>query len=1079
MHTLRLITSSSQRLLAEALSDTMLKSPASPLERESIVVLSNGMARWLSMELAIRQGVSAGLDFRFPNDLLDDCFRALLPDAPVSSPFAPDAMSWRIASLLPGLATRPGFEQIAAYLGNGSDDRRLLQISRNLADTFDQYTIFRPEMVTGWDNGEGDGWQPLLWRALGEECRGRHRAALLREFSKAITSGNRSSGRLPRRISLFGISYLPPFHLEALRLLSSRCEVTCYLLNPCGLYWGNLISERDLAGLALRADLPPEAVEYYETGNPLLSSLGTLGQEFFETLLEYGFECEELDDPSAITARSAQSEQPTLLSAIQADILTLNDRPAGGTKAIVPADDRSLQIHSCHGPLREMEILYDNLLAMFDELPELEPRQIVVMIPDIESYAPYISAVFGSRSGGRPPLPYSIADRSVRRESPFADAFLSLLDFSSGRFGINEVLSILEIPSVATRFDISVDELAQVRTWLHQSGIRWGLDAEHRVELGFPEFEDYSWRSGLDRLFLGYALAPDGAGTFHGILPYPAIEGRQAIPLGKLAEFIDRLRRVHLGFAKRHTLQQWADLLSDTVGAMLEADDLDPGGPTSVAKAINSLREAQASFGFMQPLGLEAVRDCLKQRLTQGGCGYGFMGGGITFCAMLPMRSIPMRVVCLAGMNDGQFPRTSRQPGFSLMSGARRRGDRSLRDEDRYLFLEALMSAGERLCISYNGQSDRDNSIIPPSVLVAELMDYVENGFLSRDGAQSPRLLRRHRLQGFSSAYFEAATDSGLFSYDVESFKALEARRRPGRVQRVFINETLPAEPAFSGRIDAGQLRRFLLNPAAAFLEQRMKIFPFNPAEEPDEREPFAVEGLPGYSLSQELVSRVLRGAGREECYLAARSSGILPPLAAGKLAFDAAWNSSSLFAATVEPLLGETLERLTIDLTLDRFRITGTLDGINSGTHLRWRYAGIKGKDRLSIWLDHLLLNLLSPPGFPRESLMIASDISMRLSAVDNPAGILLDLLELYDEGMLRPLPFFPQTSWEFLTGGMGRAIKSWQGEERIGIPGESGDTAVGICFAGQEPLGEEFRLLAGRVYAPLQAAVKEEKLS
>ncbi len=1077
MHTLRLITGSSQRLLAETLADNMLKSPVSPLERETIVVLSNGMARWLSMELAARHGVAAGLDFRFPNDLLDDCFRALLPDAPVSSPFAPDAMTWRIAALLPNLAHRPGFEQIAAYLGNGSDDRRLLQISSNLADTFDQYTIFRPEMVTGWDRGEGDGWQPQLWRALDAECSGRHRAALLQEFGRAIVAESCPSGCLPKRVSLFGISYLPPFHLEALRLLSSRCEVTCYLLNPCGLYWGNLISERDRAGLALRADLPPKAVEYYETGNPLLSSLGTLGQEFFETLLEYGFECEELDDPSAITARSVQSEQPTLLSAIQADILTLNDRQAGGTKAIVAADDRSLQIHSCHGPLREMEILYDNLLAMFDELSGLEPRQIVVMIPDIENYAPYISAVFGNRAGGRPPLPYSIADRSVRRESPFVDSFLSLLDFSSGRFGINEVLSILEIPSVATRFDISADELAQVRTWLHQSGIRWGLDAEHRVELGFPVFEDYSWRSGLDRLFLGYALAPDGAGTFHGILPYPDIEGRQAIPLGKLAEFIDRLRRVHLGFAKRHTLQQWADLLSDTTGAMLEVDDLDPGGPTSVAKAINSLREAQATYGFMQTLGLEGVRDWLKQRLSQGGGGYGFMGGGITFCAMLPMRSIPMRVVCLAGMNDGQFPRTSRQPGFSLMSGARRRGDRSLRDEDRYLFLEALMSAGERLCISYNGQSDRDNSIIPPSVLVAELRDYVENGFVCQQDDRPPRILRRHRLQGFSSAYFETAAASGLFSYDLESFNALESQRLTGRSQRTFISGALPVEPSLSEQVDVRQLRRFLLNPAAAFLEQRMKIFPFNPAEETDEREPFAVEGLSGYSLSQELVSQILRGTNREDCFLAARSRGILPPLAAGRAAFDVAWNNSSRFAATVEPFLGDTLERLTIDLALDRFRLTGTLDAINSGTHLRWRCAGLKGKDRLSIWLDHLLLNLLAPPGFPRESLMIANDISMTLTPVENPAGALVELLELYAEGMLRPLPFFPQTSWEFLAEGMGRAIKSWQGEERIGIPGESGDTAINICFAEQEPFGEEFRLLAERIYTPLKAVIKEEK--
>ncbi len=1080
MHTLRLITSSSQQRLAEALADNLLNSPVPPLELETIVVLSNGMARWVSMELAARHGVSAGLDFRFPNDLLDSCFRAVLPEAPASSPFAPDAMTWRIASLLPELTRTTGFEHIASYLGNGSDDRRLLQISRSLADTFDQYTIFRPEMIIGWDNGEGEDWQPLLWRAIGSECRGRHRAALLHEFSRKMTTEGYQPENIPRRISLFGISYLPPFHLEALRLLSANSEVTCYLLNPCGQYWGNLISEKDKARLTLKNGISADAEEYYETGNPLLSSLGTLGQEFFETLLEYGFECEELDAEPSTVASLQQTEQSTLLGSIRNDILTLHDRSGCGLKGSIQPDDHSLQIHSCHGPLREMEILYDNLLAMFDELTDLEPRQVVVMIPDIESYAPYISAVFGTRAGGRPALPFSIADRSVRRESPYVEAFLKLLDISTGRFGVNEVLNILEIPAVAARSNLSVDELSLLREWLHQSGVRWGLDAEHRSELGFPRFDDYSWQSGLDRLFLGYALIPDGTSTFQGILPYHAIEGRQAIPLGKLAEFIRQLRRIHSGFAARKTLHQWADLLSETAEIMLKADDLDSSGPTAVAKALNSLREAQSSCSFNQPLSLEAARDCLKQRLTQGGGGYGFMGGAITFCAMLPMRSIPMRVVWLAGMNDGLFPRTSRLPGFSLMSGARRRGDRSLRDEDRYLFLEALMSAEERLCISYNGQSDRDNSVIPPSVLVSELEDYVNRGFVCRHNGEKPEILRRHRLQGFSSAYFDDGIDKQLFSYDQENCQAIEARRLSGRTKHSFINGTLPADAIPSRQVDIQHLRRFLANPSAAFLERRMKITPFNPSEEPDEREPFIIDGLPGYSLSQKLVSDILEGISSEQSFSAVRSRGILPPLAAGKASFDNAWIKSGRFAAAVSPRLNDQLERLTINIVLDEgFQLSGVLDGITGGTHLRWRCAGMKGKDRLSIWLDHLLLNILTTPEYPLESVMIASDRIMTLSPIDNAADILTDLLKLYTEGMLRPLPFFPQTSWDFLTESVGKAEKSWLGDKRAGIPGESNDPAISICFPDLEPFGQEFRLLAERIYAPLKTVFKEEKLA
>ncbi len=1079
MSTLRLITSNSQRCLAAALADNLSKSPVPPLERETIVVLSNGMARWVSMELAGLHGVSAGVDFRFPNDLLDSCFRSALPDSATSQPFTIEEMTWRIASRLPELSQTKGFEQIAAYLGNGSDDRQLLQISRTLADTFDQYTIFRPELVMGWDNGDGEDWQPRLWRAISSECKGEHRAALLSKFGHKMTTSGFIPNNLPRRISLFGISYLPPFHLEALRLLSSHCEVACYLLNPCGQYWGNIISEKRMAGMELRTNHLSEAKEYYETGNPLLSSLGTLGQEFFESLLEYGFECEELDGEPTVSQLQTPADPLTLLATIKNDILTLNDRLFKNQISPISPNDPSLQIHTCHGPMREMEILYDNLLAIFDEIPDLEPRQVVVMIPDIENYAPYISAVFGNRVGGRPALPFSIADRSVRGESPFVEAFLNLLSLSSGRFGVNEVLNILEIPVVAARYDISSDELETLREWAHNCGVRWGLDGGHRAELGFPVFDDYSWQNGLDRLFLGYAMYSNGAGAFHGILPYPSIEGRQAVPLGKLSEFIGQLRRLHSDIAERKTLDQWADLLSGIVEKMLKGDDLDSAGQTAVARALNGLRESRFSSGFIQPVSLEAVRDILKQHLSQSGGGYGFMGGSITFCAMLPMRSIPMRVVCLAGMNDGQFPRTSRQPGFSLMSGNRKRGDRSLRDEDRYLFLEALMSAEERLYISYNGQSNRDNSIIPPSVLVSELQDYVGRFFIDSQTRKAPQILRCHRLQGFSSAYFDSDKDTNLFSYDQESCQAIEERRLTGFTQHAFISGELTGEELQSQRVDIRQLRRFLANPAAAFLERRMRISPFSPEEETDEREPFAVDGLSGYSLAQELVSHILQGGTSETVFCAVRSRGILPPLTAGKAAFDAAWSKSALFAAKVAPHLGEKLDRLEIDIELDDFRISGILDDITAVTQLRWRCTGMKGKDRLYSWLDHLLLNFMAPAGYPRESIMIASDLSMTLPPIENAAEILTDLLTLYAEGMRRPLPFFPQTSWDFLTDGIAKAEKSWNGDKRIGIPGESDNQSVRLCFGEAEPFGEEFCRLSERVYAPLKAILTDQKLT
>lgn len=1063
----------------EALADNLLTAPPAPLDREHIVVLSNGMARWISMELAVHHGVSAGLQFSFPNDMLDTCFSTLLADIPPGSPFKPDAMTWRIATLLPELAETKGFEQIAAYLRGGRDDRRLLQISGVIADLFDQYTIFRPEMVLGWDKGEADGWQPQLWRAVSAGHQGSHRAARLAEFKRRIRQERGSDqADLPGRITLFGISYLPPFHLEALRLLSERCDVICYLLNPCGRYWGNIVSSRYLAQLSLQPGAAADALEHYETGNPLLSSLGTLGQEFFEALLDHGFDYEELDDfPDTPAPEYANQRHNSILAAIQADILTLRDPHADGMKHLLPAGDRSLQLHSCHGKMREMEILYDHLLAMFDELENLEPRQILVMIPDIESYSPYINAVFGGRSGGRPYLPCSIADRSVRGESPFIDTFLDVLELSSSRFGVNEVLGILESPLVMARFDILEDELALLRSCLHGSAVRWGLDENHRAELGFSPFADFSWQAGLDRLFLGYAMTPDASGSFKGILPYPAMSGQQSPALGKLADFFGTIRQMHASFASGHTLLEWKEILSDTAADMLSAEDRTDNGPILLARALNSLSEKQTLYGFDRPIGLDAVRDSLKQTLTTSGGGYGFMGGAITFCAMLPMRSIPMRVICLAGMNDGQFPRTARQPGFSLMSGARRRGDRSLRDEDRYLFLETLLAAGERLYISYNGQSDRDNSTIPPSVLVAELQDYVSRCFTEEASGAAPAILRIHRLQGFSAAYFAGQESGSLFSYDRESREALEARRLKGVTQRAFMAAPLSPDNTLTGRIELERLKRFLSDPAAAFMENRLKIRPFEPADEPEEREPFALDKLSGYALSQELVERIMAGATQEACYDIARHGSVLPVMSAGKAAFDSVWRSCAVFADFVKEQTADPLEPLDVNLKAGASLLCGVLNKLQSRRHLRWRCATLKGKDRLSLWVDHLILNALRPEGYPRSSMMISKDLILELPELDNAAEILADLVALYGEGMLKPLPFFPQTSWEFMSKGQEAALNTWRGQAVFGAPGEAARPATTFCFGDENPLDDEFRQLSNRVYEPLRKIAHEKE--
>ncbi|QEM68787.1 exodeoxyribonuclease V subunit gamma [Geobacter sp. FeAm09] len=1070
MGALKVITSNSLTRLAATLAGDLAGSPTPPLGRDTVVVLNPGMARWLSLELATTRGVAAGLDFPFPNQILDTCFRALIPGVPDNSPFTRERMSWRIAARLPALLSRPGFEQAAGYLGAAADGRRLLQISRILADQFDQYVMFRPEMVLAWDRGRDDGWQADLWREISAGCAGQHRAAHLGMFRERIRQGAHPAGTLPHRINLFGISYLPPFHLEAFSLLARTTEVVFYLQNPCGAFWGDLVSRRRLAELALRES--PDAEEYYDTGNPLLSSLGTMGQEFHDMLLEYGFDTTDLDDGD---------EQPggTLLQAIQNDIRQLRDSGGRDERIVVAPGDRSLHVHSCHGPLREMEVLYDNLLAMFDELDGLEPRHIVVMIPDIEAFAPYIAAVFGTQAGGRPAIPFTIADRSQRRENPLMEIFARILELPATRFGVNQILELLEAPPVLDRFAITPDELEAVRGWLSETGVRWGFDAHQRAELGFPPFAEFSWQAALDRLFLGYALEPDSDRLFHGILPFGDIEGRSAVPLGKLAEFLLAARTAAKRLSGSHSLAAWADILASTAQDLMRAGNGEDG-LKPLFDSLQTLREAEEVSGFKTPINLEAVREALNGLLDDSGGGFGFLGGRVTFCAMLPMRSIPFRVICLCGMNDGIFPRNKRQPGFSLLSGKRRRGDRSVRDEDRYLFLETLISARERLHISYTGQSDRDNSVIPPSVVVAELLDYVARGAVVAGLPETPPpVLVNHRLQAFSPDYFSPGADAQLFSYSTEYRDALTERRISGPATRRFTTEPLPDDPELVQEIELRELLRFLGSPCAVFLARRLGVRPFDPAEEVQERELFRLDGMAAYGLRQDLVRQALSGTELGTGYETARARALLPPLAAGETAYREARDESQRFAGLVAPFLDAEREPLAVAFGHNGMTLRGALSGIRQTRCLRWRCAAMKAKDRLTLWVEHLVLNALAPAGYPCRSLLFCNDLSLALAPLDNAAAILGDLLDLYREGLKRPLPFFPQASWLYLTAGMDKAEGRWTGSDHAPYPAESAEPSNSICFGDTNPLGQEFAELSRRVFEPMRAVATEEKMA
>ena len=507
-----------------------------PTFPEIIVVQSKGMERWLSMELARHNGICANCKFPFPNTFLQEITKKVMPDLPERSPFDPDIMVFGIMKTLPHCLELPGFEHLKRYLDDDTCDMKLFQISQKITDLFDQYLVFRPEMIFDWDQGRGSHWQAHLWRTLPSDKNRLHRARLRRTLLEKINRMPSDAAAFPQRVSIFGISYLPPFYMETFVELAKKFQINFFLMNPCKEYWADIVSEPEIHKIREKHARYESAKEdlYLEEGNRLLASMGRSGRDFFSMIS--GLDC-------PVYELFEDNPKTTILSKIQSDILNLKDRKGHPDTDIAPCP--SIQFHSCHSPMREIEVLHDNLLAMFEEDPDLLPKDILVMTPDIESYAPVIQAVFDAQADRLRRIPFTIVDQSARRESRLLDVFMSLLDLKNSRLGVTSVLALLESQEIKEQFKLTQANVETAERWIRETYIRWGIDADFRRKFGLPDFSENTWEAGIKRLLLGYAMPGFDRRMFAGIVPHDHIEGKEVAILGKLLEFLDRVFSSH------------------------------------------------------------------------------------------------------------------------------------------------------------------------------------------------------------------------------------------------------------------------------------------------------------------------------------------------------------------------------------------------------------------------------------------------------------------------------------------------------------------------------------------------------
>jgi exodeoxyribonuclease V gamma subunit len=853
--------------LAAVALDWLARHPLGPLDEETLLVPSSGMAEWLKATMATQLGVAAGFRIELPAQFTWRAWRAVLGAAavPAASPLDKGPLTWWLMRRLPELAAQRPFAPLARFLAVDPSPLRRLELARRLADLFDQYQVYRPDWLDDWAAGRdelrrqarepgaaalpaGQAWQPALWRAVTGEWAAERAGApgapaaprplLHRRFIAALRArpaGSPPPPGLPPRLLLFGTTHLPHTTLEALGELSRHIPVLLAVPDPSPHPW---------------AQLPPDD----PAAHPLLQAWGRQGRDFLRQLAVWDSGRERAEQLGLVrTELFDEAPATTVLQQLQARLRELAPPPPPTEPLPWPKGDRSLVFHQAHGPLREVELLHDQLLDAFAR-GEFEPRDVVVMVPDIERFAPAIAAVFGRFAPGDPRhIPWGLADRRERGRHPLLRTLEALLQVRERRFTHSELRDWLATPAVATRWGLDEAAVEQLDTWMAGAGVRWGLHEAQRAALGLQAAGAVgTWRFALDRLLLGYATGalPPDADPPGGLDPWPEVAGVDAARAGTLAEALARLDAWWAEAAEPRSPTAWLPVLRELLTAMFSASD--EREKTLLALLDEALQGWVAlceTAGFAEPVGLDLVREAWLAGVDEAGGGR-FRAGGVTFCTLLPLRAIPFRCVCLLGMNDGEYPRPASRSDFDLLADPRlaRAGDRSRRDDDRQLMLDALLAARDRLHISWSAHRARDNQPQPPSVLVQQLRDHVEA--LWGDDALKAMTVA-HPLQPFSRVYIEEAGDERLFTY-ADEWRGLHADPAPVRVSGMTHADSAATQPP--AVLPLPRLAEFVRSPVQAFFRQRLRVDLRLQDDTLEDDEPFAAGGLQGWQWRDEIL---------------------------------------------------------------------------------------------------------------------------------------------------------------------------------------------------------------------------------
>ncbi len=1085
--------------LADALAEVLLDPLGDPFVPEVVSVPTRGVERWLAQRLSHRlgaaqgrgDGVCAHVEFPSPAAVVATAVAAAAGTDPDADPWIARRLVWPLLAVVDECAGQRWCSTLGAHLGvdDGvvAERGRRFVTARHLAENFESYGAHRPAMLRAWRAGEDvDGagaevapdlrWQPELWRRLRDRL-GVPSPAERLDDACAVLRQRPDAAALPERLSLFGPTRMPADHLDVLAALAEKRDVHLWLPHPSPALWDR-VQQCPVPDTSPRRRTDPTADLPH---HPLLRSLGRDARE-----LQLALRVKNTTDHHHVP-----DERPaTLLGLLQRDLA--DDRPPRGSTAddrpLLDPDDRSVQVHACHGPDRQVEVLREVILGLLETHPDLEPRDVLVMCPDIETFAPLISASFGLGDGGHPGhrLQVRLADRALRQVNPLLDTVAQLLELADSRLGASQVLDLLASRPVRRRFRLDDDDLARVRDLVERSGVRWGLDAAGRGPYQLAGFAQNTWSAGLDRMLLGVAMSEDGLGWLDTALPLDDVDSGDADLVGRLAEFVYRLGDVLENLRGERPVSDWVNALTEGLDVLTAVSRADTWQASQARAELADVVRAAGAHADTVPLSPADVRGVLADRLRGRPTRANFRTGTLTVATLVPMRSVPHRVVCLLGLDDGVFPRSIGEDGDDVLARDPCVGERDPRSEDRQLLLDAVLAATGHLVVIGSGADERTNARRPPAVPLGELLDAIDDTVHTGNGEPaSTSLTVRHPLQPFDPRNFTdgALRVPGPFSFDRAQLAGARAATGPRAEPPPFLDGPLPPSTMDLVRLD--DLARFVEHPVRAFLRQRVGIAAGPTADDPSDRLPVVLDGLEKWHIGDRLLRARLAGSDVTRCRRAEWRRGTLPPGQLGHHLLEEILADVEPLVAAGEPLCSGDVAVLDVDAELDGGRrVVGTVGGVYGSMLVTVVYSRLAAKHRLRAWVQLLALTA-TRTDVAWQAVTLGRGRGPRLARttlgpVDpvDARAVLADLVELHARGLREPLPLPPNTSYAYArTGGSTEdaarnAAAAWTGQPAP----ENADAAHELVWGRAAPFdvllrGDPGRFgeLAMRVWSPL----------